>query len=396
MKTGHYGWVIAGVGALVTMTALGFGRFAYSVLLPDMRESLGFLYTEMGLLSGGILLGYLLFSFISGLLATRFGSKRVLVASLLCSSLSMFSLSRLSGFFPLLFFAFLMGAGAAGAHISIASIIMSWFGKKLLGRAVGIVTGGTGLGIVLTGMFLPSLVVSLGKEGWRECWVLMAMANLMVCALGIFLLREQPVQSGQGSLTAAEDRGPGFVTGKGDSPTLRFIFLIYFIFGFAYIIYTTYFVAYMVEEISLPGKVAGDIWSIFGWMCMVSGWVWGFFSDRIGRRKALAWNNGMISLAVFLPLHFPQTFFLSISTFLFGFTFLGTITIIAASIGDQPIEKKASVYGLLTLIHGLGQLLGSILGGYLKDITGSFQLTLLISLMGFILCFLMASISRKR
>jgi MFS family permease len=75
---------------------------------------------------------------------------------------------------------------------------------------------------------------------------------------------------------------------------------------------------------------------------------------------------------------------------------LGTITIIAASIGDQPIEKKASVYGLLTLIHGLGQLLGSILGGYLKDLTGSFQFTLLLSLIGFILCFLMASISRKK
>jgi len=168
MKTDHYRWIIAGVGALMTTTGLGFGRFAYSVLLPDMRESLGFHYTQMGLLSGGILLGYLVFSFISGLLATRFGSKRVLVASLLCSSLSMFALSLFSGFFPLLFFAFLMGAGAAGAHISTATIIMSWFGKKLLGRAVGIVTGGTGLGIVLTGMFLPSLLVSLGKEGWRE------------------------------------------------------------------------------------------------------------------------------------------------------------------------------------------------------------------------------------
>jgi MFS family permease len=396
MKTGYYGWVIAGVGALVTTTALGFGRFAYSVLLPDMRESLGFHYTQMGLLSGAILLGYLLFSLICGLLATRFGSKRVLVASLLCSSLSMFSLSLFSGFLPLLFFAFLMGAGAAGAHISIATIIMSWFDKKLLGRAVGIVTGGTGLGIVLTGMFLPSLLVSLGKDGWRECWVLMAMATLMVCTFGIFLLRERPIQSGQGSLTTPEGRGPGFVTGKGDSLTLRYIFLIYFIFGFAYIIYATYFMAYMVEEISLPGKVAGDIWSIFGWMCMVSGWVWGIFSDRIGRRKALVWNNGIISLAVFLPLHFPQTFLLSLSTFLFGFTFLGTVTIIAACIGDQPIERKASVYGLLTLIHGLGQLLGSILGGYLKDLTGSFQLTLLISLIGFILCFLMASISRKK
>jgi len=42
MKKIHYGWVIVGVGVLVKMTGLGFGRFAYPMLLPNMRRSLGF------------------------------------------------------------------------------------------------------------------------------------------------------------------------------------------------------------------------------------------------------------------------------------------------------------------------------------------------------------------
>ena len=58
MKAGHYAWVIVAVGVLVKMACLGFGRFAYSLLLPYMRTSLGFNYSQMGLLSGGILLGY--------------------------------------------------------------------------------------------------------------------------------------------------------------------------------------------------------------------------------------------------------------------------------------------------------------------------------------------------
>src|SRR5512136_3198843 len=115
MKTIQYGWVIVGVGVLVKMTGLGFGRFAYPMLIPSMRGSLGFNYIEMGLLSGAIMLGYLLFSLIGGLLATRFGPKRIVIASLLCGSLSMFSVSRLSEFPPLLFFNFAMGAGSAGA-----------------------------------------------------------------------------------------------------------------------------------------------------------------------------------------------------------------------------------------------------------------------------------------
>jgi len=86
MKKIHYGWIIIGVGVLVKMTGLGFGRFAYPMLIPNMRGSLGFNYIEMGLLSGTIMLGYLIFSLIGGMLATRFGPKRIVVASLLCGA----------------------------------------------------------------------------------------------------------------------------------------------------------------------------------------------------------------------------------------------------------------------------------------------------------------------
>src|SRR4030042_4861323 len=173
MKKIHYGWVIVGVGVLVKMTGLGVGRFAYPMLIPNMRGSLGFNYIEMGLLSGAIMLGYLIFSLIGGILATRFGPKRIVIASLLCGALSMFSIGRLLGFFPLLFFTFAMGAGGGGVHISMTTLPMAWFEERRLGRAVGILTGGTGLGIIVTGLLLPYLLSSLGKEAWSQCWVIL-------------------------------------------------------------------------------------------------------------------------------------------------------------------------------------------------------------------------------
>jgi MFS family permease len=393
MKKIHYGWVIVGVGVLVKMTGLGFGRFAYPMLIPSMRGSLGFNYIEMGLLSGAILLGYLIFSLIGGMLATRFGPKKVVIFSLLCSTLSMFFISRLSGLFPLLFFSFSMGAGGAGSHISITTLPMAWFEERRLGRALGVVTGGTGLGIIVTGLLLPYLLFNLGKEAWRQCWLLLALVTFLVAITGWILLREKP--NPIPFLPSRPDR-----EGKSILPTdnksglsLQAIFIIYFIFGFAYNIYATYFVAYVVEEIRLTEKTAGDIWAIFGWMCMGSGLIWGFLSDRLGRRWALLWNNGIISISVLLPLLLHQPFFLGLSAFLFGATFLGTVTVIAAAIGDQVAEKRASVYGLVTLIHGIGQFLGTTSGGYLKDLTGSFQLTLIVSLTGFLLCTLLTAIS---
>ncbi len=396
MKTINYGWVIVGVGVLVKMAGLGFGRFAYPMLIPSMRGSLGFNYIEMGLLSGAIMLGYLLFSLIGGMLATRFGPKRIVIASLLCGSISMFFISRFSGFFPLLFFTFAMGGGGAGAHISMTTLPMAWFEESKLGRALGVVTGGTGLGIIVTGLLLPYLLSNLGKEAWRQCWLLLAMITFTVSVMCFFLLKEKPSQMNLHSLEISEDMETIVFPVRRDGLTIRTIFVMYFIFGFAYNIYATYFVAYMVEEIRLTEKTVGDIWAIFGWMCTGSGLIWGFISDRLGRRKALLWNNGMISLAVLLPLLLHQTPFLALSAFLFGLTFLGTVTIIAASVGDQVVEKRASVYGLVTLIHGIGQFLGTTIGGYLKDLTGTFQLTFIVSLIGFLLCSILVILNGKK
>ena len=395
MKPIHYGWVIVGVGVLVKMAGLGFGRFAYPMLLPRMRESLRFNYFEMGLLSGGILMGYLLFSLIGGILATRFGSKRIVIISLLCGTISMFFVSRLSEFIPLLFFTFAMGGAGGGAHISMTTLPMTWFEREKLGGALGIVTGGTGLGIIITGLLLPYLLSTLGGEAWRECWFLLALLTLLVGLISFILLKEKPSRTDFPSLKADQPTPSWPARAQGSGLTLPPIFLIYFIFGFSYNIYVTYFVAFLVEEIHMTEGVAGAIWSIFGWMCLISGWIWGFLSDRMGRREALFWNNGLISLSVLIPLLFHQTFLLGLSAFLFGATFLGTVTVIAACVGDQGMEKRAALYGWVTLIHGIGQFLGTILGGYLRDLTGSFQLTLLVSLIGFVACVIFTSLNRK-
>lgn len=405
----NYGWVIVGVGVLVKMSGLGFGRFAYPMLLPFMKGTLGFNYSQMGFLSGGIMLGYLLFSFIGGRLAAQFGSKKVVVASLLCSAVSMFLLSRGSGFIPMLLFTFTMGAGAAGAHIAMTTLPMAWFERHRLGRAVGVVTGGTGLGIIVVSLLVPSLLSALGKEGWRDCWRLMALVTLSIFVTGILLLKENrsPLPSPTFERTGENPRTvrPELVEGqvpddhtvsKGGGLPIRSIFLVYFIFGFAYNIYTTYFVSYLVDELRIGRGTAGVIWSTFGWTCMASGLLWGFISDRLGRRRALLWNNGIIAVAVLLPLQFHQSFMLGLSTFLFGATFLGTVTIVAASIGDQVGEKQAAVYGLITLLHGFGQLLGTTLGGFLKDLSGSFQLTFLSSLAGFLACIVLTALSRRK
>ena len=70
-KRFHYGWVVILAGLLVTIGAHGFGRMSYTIILPAMKDGLGFNYTQLGLLGTGNFIGYLVMAIIGGFLAAH-------------------------------------------------------------------------------------------------------------------------------------------------------------------------------------------------------------------------------------------------------------------------------------------------------------------------------------
>ena len=62
----HYGWIVIFMGLIATVTAHGFGRMAYTLLLPAMKDGLGFDYTQLGLLGTANFIGYLSMALIGG------------------------------------------------------------------------------------------------------------------------------------------------------------------------------------------------------------------------------------------------------------------------------------------------------------------------------------------
>ena len=49
----HYGWIVIFMGLLTSVGSHGFGRMAYTIILPEMSEGLGISITEAGLLASG-------------------------------------------------------------------------------------------------------------------------------------------------------------------------------------------------------------------------------------------------------------------------------------------------------------------------------------------------------
>ena len=74
----HYGWVVIFMGLLTTIAAHGFGRMAYTIILPAMKDGLKFDYTQLGLLGTGNFIGYLIMAITGGFLAARSGTRIVI------------------------------------------------------------------------------------------------------------------------------------------------------------------------------------------------------------------------------------------------------------------------------------------------------------------------------
>ncbi|MBT4512345.1 MAG: YbfB/YjiJ family MFS transporter, partial [Chloroflexi bacterium] len=86
----HYSWIVLGMATLVVFGSLGLARFSYSVLLPSMQKGLGMDNTFGGALATANLIGYLLFAVAGGVLAARFGPRRVIASGLTVAAISMF------------------------------------------------------------------------------------------------------------------------------------------------------------------------------------------------------------------------------------------------------------------------------------------------------------------
>ena len=84
----HYGWIVIFMGLITTVAAHGFGRMAYTLLLPAMKDGLQFDYTQLGLLGTGNFIGYLTMAIIGGFLAARFGTRIVVAMALVLNPAS--------------------------------------------------------------------------------------------------------------------------------------------------------------------------------------------------------------------------------------------------------------------------------------------------------------------
>ncbi len=384
----HYAWVIASTGTFVLFSCLGLGRFSLGMLLPSMGASLGLKYSQMGLIGTGNFVGYMISVMIAGMVARKIGARWTISLGLILVGGSMMFISQAKGFIEVMILYMTTGIGSGFANIPMMGLVSHWFLKKSRGRAAGAMLSGNGIAIVLTGIFIPWINASLGAQGWRTGWLTIGIISICIAGLAAFLLRNHPSEKGLLPLGSAD--GTALQTSdakKSDKWTMTHLGCIYSFFGATYAVYVTFIVTAMVNERGFGEGTAGNFWAIVGALSIFSGPLFGWISDKLGRKIGIMIVYGLFTISYALvAIDLPNSF-LYASIGIFGLSVWSIPTIMSAAVGDYAgPEKAVKALGFITLFFGAGQIIGPAVAGFIADTTGTFR-------MAFGLCALLTGVA---
>ena len=360
------------LGFLNVLTALGLGRFLYSLFVPYLNRVEHLSFTQIGLIGGSLVLGYLVFSYIGGVSAHHFGERKVIISSLVILAASFLMFYRLRTFPVLTVSAFLMGSAAASLYVSVFQMVHRHFDEESFGKHIGLILSGAGCGIFVLSLLASSLLKHETTFDVFSIWIVAAGTALVVIAANAILLSSDPgrrsldpVDPDSKSLGYARHWKELFV-----DPELRNLTIAYCFFGFTYSTYLTYIVAH---EAGIGGESEALIlWALFGASSIVSSNFWGRRADRDRSGGLLFYNYGFALLGILLPAIFASTGINFASSIIFGLSFFGYLTIFGRIVVKKTGALSSVYMGKITLIHATGQIIGVSAGGGLRDLTGSF------------------------
>ena len=358
--------VALSMGAAIS---LGITRFAYALLLPPMREDLGWSYTLAGGMNTANALGYLL-----GALATPWLLRRVAPGAVLLVGAVMATVFMgLSGFFtqaaPLL--AQRLLAGGASALVFIAGgLLAARLGAQVPGRSgllLGLYYGGTGWGISLSALLVPAVLgVAPAPHSWTWAWWALALACVAATLALLWPARvlsglAAPVAAASGTPPAAAV--PDRVRWRALAPAL----LGYGLFGVGYIGYMTFVVALLREQ----GRGAGEVtlfYALLGLAVVLSSRIWAGLLDRSRGGEALARLNALLGVATILPAITGAWPVVLASGLLFGGVFLSVVASTTALVRHNlPQALWASGISAFTIVFAAGQIVGPTVVGWIAD-----------------------------
>ena len=248
--------------------------------------------TDLGKVFSAFLLGYALFQVPAGMLADRFGAKKILsLAAWFWVSITIiqtfiglgpFESSSAAAITAFMIFRFLLGISESPTFPGAAQGVSKWILPKFQGRANGIVIAAVGLGSAIAPVFVTYVMINWG---WRIALVASALPALIIAVIWKFI--RVPAEE---KLKPLINQNPETAdlpsAGRLNSVSFWLLTFSYTLQGYVGYIFVSWFYIYLVQ-VRHFSLIQGALMSSLPWiLSIISIPLGGYISDRLAAGKS--------------------------------------------------------------------------------------------------------------
>lgn len=345
---------------MLAFFATFFGRLVFSPVVPFITDDLNISNTQIGFALTGMWLAYGIAQFPSGVLADRYGEKRIIVVAVggtLVASL----LVALAPLFAVFVVCVVLLGAVAGLHYSVATTLLSRTYDEM-GTAVGI----HAMGAPLAGLTAPVAAAWVGVNyGWRPAVALAAAIALPVFVL--FVWRVRPTEPRRPGEPMREQFNLGTITELLTRPSIVFTLGLAVTATFVVNGLISFLPTFLVEHRSYTPTRAGAVFSAY---FVVRGGVQigiGSISDRFGRDFALAGCMLASAAGLVLLVVGPGTIAVAIGILLIGLGASYFPALDPRFLDNLSEAEQGTGFGLVRTIYVVTGATGSVGVGLFAD-----------------------------
>lgn len=357
---------------LIILACLGFGRFAFGMVLPNMQSTLEITTTQAGFIGTANFSGYIIGIIFANFLYTKYPTYKLIFTTIFLQGLSMLSMIAFDNYLLISLFYTFSGFFAAVVNMSIMGYLSNVIPKEIRGKALGLVISASGLAIILSGQIVPYIENSINDMPWKISW-----AFFSICVIGIAFLSQAGIKKHtKHEMPEVKIKAKTYFT----IPSFWKIGVIYMIFGITYVVYVTFFVSAVIDKYSVSTQFAGNFWAVLGFCSMFSGFIFGAIADKVGPYKSLIFVYILQTIANLILAIEVDEFIIWISAITFGISVWSIPSIVTLLTSLHfDVKRTAQVLSLVTLLFASCQAIAPVLAGYIFDITGSFSNVFMLS-----------------
>jgi len=284
--------------SLINLIFNGIALNVVPPLFPRISQELNLNYAQIGSVVGALALGMLLFSLAGGVIADRFGMKKVISIAMFFASIFAGARGLANSYMTLWLFTFFLGISYGFIIPNLTKGIAMWFGPEELGRANGILLIGVSIGAGM-GFALGAPVAAI-IGGWRNVMFLCGGICLVLWILWVIAAREREYTGITAELMKLR---PGPLEGLKKVFLVKEIWLLcmaeVFLIGNGMAI-GGILPTYLVNK-GMSENQAGVFIALNTMTSLIGMLVGPYLSDKIGLRKIFVWPF-LLASALSLPL----------------------------------------------------------------------------------------------